>query len=195
MHQRKVVSRVKDESSNERPRTAFLISLAAIATLILIIGWILRPTAGHEPTAPVAALQREPTVESATRVTPATVVKQKATTRPPVTLEEKWGVQVTSMRMTMADSAVDLRIKVLDPVKAASLADGKTKAYLVNEVSGKRIMMPTPPKEGAFPPTSNKLIAGKTYFALLGDPGKSLQRGSKVTLVIGDSRTTNLILE
>ena len=192
MHQRKVVSPAKDERANQGVRSGFIMCLAGMATLILLIAWMLRPKAGHETSPTVAALELQPTVEPAVYAKPKAVLKQKPA---PVTLEEKWGVQVSSIRMTMANSAVDLRIKVLDAAKASSLGDGKTRAYLLNEDSGKKIMMPTSPKEGGFPPTSNKLIAGKTYFALLGDPGKLLQRGSKVTLVIGDSRTQNIILE
>jgi hypothetical protein len=99
------------------------------------------------------------------------------------------------MRLSMMDSIVDLRYKVLDPDKVVRLAQGKTPAYLVDLDSGTKLVMPTPPKEGAFPPTGNKLAAGRTYFTMVSNPRGLLKSGSKVSLVLGNTSVTNLTVD
>jgi hypothetical protein len=65
----------------------------------------------------------------------------------------------------------------------------------VDTATGTKLLMPTPPKEGAFPPTGNKLAAGKTYFTMVSNARGALQSGSVVSIVIGDSLATNLTVE
>lgn len=120
---------------------------------------------------------------------------KKLAPEPPPTLESQWGIQVCGLRLTMANSALDLRYKVLDPDKAILLGNGKTPSFIFDQATGKKLPMPTPPKEGAFPPTANKLIAGKTYFAMVRNAGGTLKSGSEVTVVIGGSEATNLTVE
>jgi len=90
---------------------------------------------------------------------------------------------------------VDLRYKILDPAKAAQLGNGKIPAYIVDRATGTKLIMPTPPKEGAFPPTSHSLVAGKTYFSMVSNQGGVLKSGSQVTVVIGGSEATDLTIE
>ena len=68
------------------------------------------------------------------------------------TLEETWGIELSSMRLSMAGTIIDVRFKVTDVDKARKLADGKTIAYLLDLESGSKLQMPSPPREGAFPP-------------------------------------------
>ena len=110
-------------------------------------------------------------------------------------LAEKWGIEVTSATFSMGNSIIDLRYRVLDPAKVKLLADGKTAAYIVDESSGVKLPAPSPPREGAFPPSSNKLIAGRSYFTLVQNPGGVIRPGSKVTLVVGNCVTNHLVLE
>jgi hypothetical protein len=141
-----------------------------------------------------AVARRVPTpAEAAVRVIPRTTPpKPKG---PVTTLEAQWGIEISSMRLTMGNSAVDLRYKVIDPAKAALLGDGKTPAYIIERSTGKKLVMPTPPKEGAFPPTMQKLQAGKTYFSMVSNQGGILKSGSHVTVMVGNSEVTNLTLE
>ena len=123
------------------------------------------------------------------------IVVKTGSVAPPTTLAERWGIEVSSMRLSMGNSAVDLRYKVLDPAKAALLGNGKTASYIIDRSTGKRLIMPTPPKEGAFPPTAHKLLAGKTYFSMVSNQGGALKSGSQVTVVVGGSEATNLTIQ
>jgi hypothetical protein len=121
---------------------------------------------------------------------------EKPVLRPlPPSLEDRWGIQVAAVRLSMANSTVDLRYKVVDADKALRLANGKTQACLVERSTGKKLIMATRSKEGSFPPTSSKLITGKTYFAMVANPGGILQSGSQVDVMIGDSVAANLTIE
>lgn len=161
----------------------------------------VKPSAAHETAAPAAA------VEPAAAMNPAAPVLSTA-------LEEPWGIQVSSIRLTKADAAVDLRYKVVAPEKAALLAADKTTAYLIDQASGAKIQMLASPQEGAwptntrartaarmmhqageFPPPANRLAAGKTYSLLLPNPGGMVKSGSKVALVVGNCRTDALTVE
>lgn len=119
----------------------------------------------------------------------------KPTNAPPPSLETQWGIQVCAVRLTMGDSTIDVRYKVLDPAKVLGLADGKTAGYLLEPTSGATLSMPKPPKEGSFPPTGNRLTAGKTYFAVIPNRSAALRRGEQVSIVLGNARTDNVTIE
>ena len=102
------------------------------------------------------------------------------------TLETRWGIQVRSLGLSMGNAMLDLRYKVVDPQKAVSLVNGNTRAFVFDPETGATIFMPSPPKEGAFPPSGNRLSAGKTYFAAVANPRGTFKSGNKVSLVIGD---------
>ncbi|MCX6928783.1 MAG: C25 family cysteine peptidase [Verrucomicrobia bacterium] len=212
---------VKEPDPPTGARSKVLAALAGIVVAILASAWFLnslfstKPAPPAEPgETPVAA---EIAVEETAPSTPAYAARAKPrnfgkrrgaprhtqavaasslTNKPPApTLEAQWGIQVCGMRLSMANSIVDLRYKVLDPGKAIRLADGKTASYILDPASGTKLIMPTPPREGAFPTTANKLAAGKTYFAMVANRGGTIKSGSKVTVLVGGSEATNLIVE
>jgi hypothetical protein len=191
------------------------VRLSVVITLVCILMAVLIPafwTSRHEPSPPPA----EPVARAISRGVKPPAVSEPATQAkllrqlpaphqaraeqpvvppPAPSLEDRWGIQVAAVRLSMANSTVDLRYKVIDPEKAARLADGKTQVYLVDQSTGKKLTMPTSPKEGTFPPTANKLSAGKTYFAVVANKGGILRSGSIVDVMIGDSLAANLTIE
>lgn len=177
------------QNSDNRMRPGFLVLLACAVTGIFLLIWVYQSkrSATSKTEAPAAEEQAMPAKKPA-------VMKPMAVSRPS-TLEEAWGIQISSLRLSMADTMMDLRYKLLDPVKAVSLADGKNQAYLLDQASGVKVVMPNPSKEGGFPPTSQKLTVGKTYFTMVANPGGGFKRGSKVTLVIGGFQAANLTVE
>ena len=110
------------------------------------------------------------------------------------TLEDRWGIQVCSLGLSMGNAMLDMRYKVVDPGKAISLVNGNTRAFVFDPASGATLFMPSPPKEGAFPPSGYRLAAGKTYFAAVANQRGVLKSGSKVSLVIGDCVLSNLTI-
>jgi hypothetical protein len=116
-------------------------------------------------------------------------------TTAPESLESKWGAAVSSTRLSAGGYMIDFRYKVLDPVKAAPLAKRENKAYLIDQATGAKFLVPTTPKVGALRQNPRQLEAGKIYFMFFANPGNYLKAGSKVTVVIGDYRVENLVVE
>jgi len=110
------------------------------------------------------------------------------------TLEEQWGISVVGIRLTAAGHMLDFRYKVLDPEKASHLLDRQNKSYLVDEKSGVIMTVPKT-KIGPLRQTAVKPVAGKNYIVLFGNMGDAVKPGNKVTVVIGNFKAENLIVE
>jgi len=112
-------------------------------------------------------------------------------------LEKKWGIQIHGIRLAAAGYMLDFRYRILDPDKAAPLVRPKEKAYLIDQASGATFLVPTPPKTGQLRQTvrSGKPKADRTYFVFFANPGGYVKAGNKVTVVIGDFKAKDLVVE
>jgi hypothetical protein len=106
----------------------------------------------------------------------------------------RWGVQVESIRSTAAGRMLDFRYRVVDPEKAQSLFKRQTKPYLIDQETGARFVVPNPPTTGPLR-SSNTPKRDRTYFMFFANPGGLIKRGKQVTVVIGDFRAENLIVQ
>ncbi len=110
------------------------------------------------------------------------------------TLQDQWGIQVLALRRTAGNNMLDFRYRVLDAQKAAPLFDRKIKPYLLDEATGSKLLVPSPPKIGPLratePPKANK-----NYFILFANPGQCLKKDSLATLIIGDLKVEHLVVE
>lgn len=193
-----------EASHGTRPQVVLAVFLVVSASvgLVFLIGPGERP---HGPlsdtTVSVAAgVQAQEAGAAATPVVVEPAVREAAVgpategwLKAPVihSMEERWGLQVTSVRMAMRGAGLDLRYKVLDPSKATHLLHLKQAAYLVEQESGKMIPVPFQRENQ----TSQKLVAGKTYFTLLSNKGQLVKPGTKVTLVIDTGRQSDIAVE
>lgn len=109
-------------------------------------------------------------------------------------IEERWGVKVLSIRHSAGGYMLDFRYRVLDPEKALPLFDRKIKPHLVDEATGAVFAVPEPPKVGALRST-RKPQPGKNYFVMFANPGGYVKKNSKVSVVIGDFRAENLVVQ
>ena len=109
-------------------------------------------------------------------------------------LAEKWGIEITGLRMTAANHMIDFRYRVLDAEKAASLFERKTKPYLIDQKSEKVLSVPNTAKVGPLR-TSDHPQEGRIYWMFFGNSPGLVQSGNKVTVVIGDFRVENLIVQ
>jgi hypothetical protein len=133
-----------------------------------------------------AAARREKVIQTVSAPPPANTGS---------TLEERWGIQVNGISLSMGNAMLDMRYKVVNLEKAAALTDGKTRAFVYDPETGTTLFMPAPPKEGAFPPGGNRLVAGKTYFAAIANEHGAVKSGSSVSFVIGDAVLTNISIK
>jgi hypothetical protein len=109
-------------------------------------------------------------------------------------LKEKWGIEVTSVRMASAGHMVDFRYRVLDAKKAETLFVRENKPYLIDQESKKVLAVPSMGKVGPLR-TSNMPQEGRIYWMFFGNSGGLIKTGSKVTITIGDFKVENLIVE
>lgn len=108
-------------------------------------------------------------------------------------LEDRWGITLQGLRLTAAGYMLDLRYHVLDAAKAAPLFVRRTRPILLDEKTGTRFAVLTPPKVGAMR-SSNDPKEGKTYFMFFANPGRRLQKGQRVTVTIGDFSVKGLVV-
>jgi hypothetical protein len=121
--------------------------------------------------------------------------EQKPKSEEEPSLEEKWGIRILSIRQSANGYMLDFRYRVIDPEKASLLLSRKEKPYLIDQASGARFMVPSSPKIGPLRQTALKPIADRNYFILFANPGKYVKPGNKVTVVIGEFRAENLVVE
>lgn len=107
---------------------------------------------------------------------------------------EKWGIEVTSLRMSANDHMVDFRYRVLDAKKADNLFSKGDKPYLVEQKTGKVLAVPRTAKVG--PLMSNyQHKQNRIYWMFFGNRNGLIKTGSKVNVVIGEFKAENLVVE
>lgn len=158
----------------------------------ILIGLALVSLTGCRTTqsnAPVASL-------SETTVDPVSEVQTSATeeTASLHDLERRWGIQILGLHLSAGGYMLDFRYRVLDPEKAAGLFVRSDKPYLIDQASGRKFLVPNPPKVGPLR-TSYSPKPNRNYFVMFGNPGTFVKAGNKVTIVIGDFRVENLVVE
>ncbi len=110
-------------------------------------------------------------------------------------LREQWGVEVDGIRPSAAGYMLDFRYRVLDAEKARPLLDRRIKPELVVAKSGAVLKVPVPPKIGALRQSAKHIKEDRSYFILFSNPGKHVLSGDKVSVVIGDFKAENLMVQ
>jgi hypothetical protein len=109
-------------------------------------------------------------------------------------LKRQWGVEIMYVRQTAAGYMLEFRYRVLDPEKAKPLFERRIKPVLTHAESGAKLIVPTPAKTGALR-NSNSPIAGRTYWMFFANPGKLVQPGQHVSVVIGEFHADGLVVQ
>ena len=109
-------------------------------------------------------------------------------------IAEKWGIEITSLRLTANDHMLDYRYRVLDADKATDLFKRQIKPYLIHQETGQVMAVPETAKLGPLR-NSNIPQEGKIYWMFFGNAGKLVQPGDKVTVVIGEFRVEDIVVE
>jgi hypothetical protein len=112
----------------------------------------------------------------------------------PDPMTEKWGIEIIWVKQTANGRMLDFRYRVLDTAKAAPLFRRQTKPYLVDQASDAKLTVHRSVKVGSMR-TSVPPQANRNYFMLFTNPGGFVKAGNKVTVVIGDFKAENLVVE
>ena len=103
--------------------------------------------------------------------------------------EEQTGIRVLRVAVTSGGGMIDLQYQVLDPDKSLIVHDDERPPQLIDVASG--LVVATPFHNH----TARELHTAVTYHNIIMNGTGLLQRGSKVTLVVGNSRLENLIVQ
>jgi hypothetical protein len=106
-----------------------------------------------------------------------------------------WGIELSSLRTTAAGSMLDVRYRVLDGEKARAVLNPTARLALIDQTSGKVLAVPSGGKVGALRQVARNPQVGKIYTLLFGNPGRLVQSGSRVTLVVGEQRVRDLAVQ
>jgi hypothetical protein len=105
-------------------------------------------------------------------------------------LASRTGVVVTQVAITGGGGLVDLRYQVVDPAKAATVHDPAKPPALVDERTGLVIhdLLMQHAHTGTY-------HAGETYYVVFTNPQNRLQRGSQVTVLLGDTALRHVLVQ
>jgi hypothetical protein len=109
-------------------------------------------------------------------------------------LEEKWGVKVVGVRLTANNYMLDFRYRVTDPDKAWLLLQKKTERYLIQQATGKKFRVPRT-RLGPLRQSAVKPATDRDYIIIFANEGQAINAGDKVTVVMGDFKAEDLVVE
>jgi hypothetical protein len=107
---------------------------------------------------------------------------------------DQWGIEIVSLRLSAKDSMLTFRYRVIDPEKAQPLMRRDADPYLVDQATGTKCSNPKMEKVGALRSRSQEAIKGRIYFAIFNNSAK-VKTGAKVTVVIGDFKAEDLVVQ
>ena len=113
-------------------------------------------------------------------------------------LQNDWGIELIGPRHTAAGYFLDLRFRVVDPEKAAALLRRQVTRYVIVEKSGAVLRVPSTEKLGLLRSavaTPSMVKRDRIYSALFANPGRHVQPGDKVTVVLGDFKAQHVMVE
>lgn len=102
-------------------------------------------------------------------------------------LADRSGVRITQLAISGGGGLIDLRYEVLDPDKAAVLHAEATPPVLVDDTSGVVVdqLLMGHSHSGSF-------TAGQTYYMIFENPGNLVQRGSTVSVLLGNAEVDHV---
>ncbi|MHC4167155.1 MAG: hypothetical protein ACYSWQ_09380 [Planctomycetota bacterium] len=107
--------------------------------------------------------------------------------------EEDWGIKVESARLSAGGYMVDFRFRVLNADKAAKLFDRRIMPHMIDQATGAKFIVPSPPKVGQLRSGGN-IKEDRIYFIFFANPAKYVKSGNKITIVVGDFKAEDIVV-
>ncbi len=145
---------------------------------------LLMATLGLGPAASWAATPEEAKAQAQQQQDPQAVI-----------LRERWGIESPTVWLTASGHMLDFRYRIVDPDKALPLLSQKNPASLIDQASGVTLRVPHAAKIGTLRQYSLAPKPGRTFVVLFANAGDVVQRGSKVTVKIGDVAIEDLVVQ
>jgi len=174
-------------------------SLSSVVLASLLAGATLPALAQQaQPAQPnQAPVQVAALAQPATPVTPPNNVTSESSAwhaREGSYFRRNWGVDIVDVRPVASGDMLAFRYVILDPAKAKNLNEKRNVAYLFDEKTGAKLMVPQMEKVGTLRTTATAK-AGRMYWMIFANTGHVVQAGSRVDVVIGDFRVNGLTVD
>jgi hypothetical protein len=153
----------------------YLVGLAIVTGLVAIGVWLaMALTDGRDPVATNERAANVPLALQRPVVSPAGLV-------------DRTGVRVVMVAITGGGGLLDLRYQVVDPDKAAAVHDAETPPVIIDEDTGLVInsLLMGHAHTGGFK-------AGVTYYLIFENPGNLIERGTTVSILLGDAQLEHI---
>lgn len=105
-----------------------------------------------------------------------------------------WGIDGLRVKAAESGELIRFSYEVLDPQKAASLNDKTLEPKLVAPDAHAILVIPSLEKVGQLRQSSTP-IAGKSYWMAFSNPRRTVKRGDRVNVVIGQFHADGLTIE
>jgi hypothetical protein len=122
-------------------------------------------------------------------------VNEKTVDEKAPTVEERLGIEVVGIRESAAGFMLDFRYRVKDPEKALPVLSAQMKPYIIDQNSGNKLSVPTYPKVGSLRQRTREPEVDRVYFIVFANPGRLVKAGNKVTVILGDVKVEDLVVE
>jgi hypothetical protein len=132
--------------------------------------------------------------ESSVSIAKAISIASNWHAREGVRIQRNWGIDIVGVRPVSTGFMLAFRYRIVDAEKAKVLNDKRSKAYLVDEATGNTLGVPNMENLGELRQKDAPEL-NRVYFIMFGNPGKLVKAGSHVSVVVGDFRVDNLVVD
>jgi len=108
--------------------------------------------------------------------------------------EGVWGVDSLSVKAVESGEVIRFTWRVIDPEKAKMIHDKKFEPSLIDLQAGVSLVVPSLEKVGQLRQASTP-EAGRSYWMAFSNKGRTVKRGDRVDVVIGQFRASGLMVE
>jgi hypothetical protein len=105
-----------------------------------------------------------------------------------------WGVDALTVKAVESGQLIRFSYEVLDPSKATTLNDKKLEPKLIAPDAKAILIIPSLEKVGQLRQSSTP-EAGKSYWMAFSNPRRTVKRGDRVSVVIGQFHADGLVVE
>ena len=105
-----------------------------------------------------------------------------------------WGVDALTVKAVEAGELIRFSYEVLDPAKATTLNDKKLEPKLIAPDAKAVLVIPSLEKVGQLRQSSTP-EAGKSYWMAFSNPRRTVKRGDRINVVIGQFHAEGLVVE
>lgn len=112
----------------------------------------------------------------------------------PAVFEEQTGIRIVRVATVGGGGLVDVRFQVLDPDKAIAVHDGESPLVLVDEDGGEVVSTAFHGRHSGGT-TQTGLNPAATYYLLFSNSSRTLERGDRASVLLGDVRLEHVLVQ